>query len=86
MSGRGGVSARDPEKWAPVFGKDHAQTKDRFVSDQRIAVVGAGAWGTALANTAVRAGRDVTLWARDPAAVALLTATRENSLACLASG
>ena len=45
---------------------------------QRIAVIGAGAWGTALANTAARAGRDVTLWARDPAAVAQLTTTREN--------
>jgi glycerol-3-phosphate dehydrogenase (NAD(P)+) len=31
---------------------------------QRIAVVGAGAWGTALALAARRAGRDVTLWAR----------------------
>ena len=49
------------------------------MSLQRIAVIGAGAWGTALANTAVRAGRDVTLWARDPAVVALLTTTRENA-------
>jgi len=45
---------------------------------QRIAVVGAGAWGTALANCAARAGRDVTLWARDAAVVAQLTTTREN--------
>ena len=45
---------------------------------QRIAVIGAGAWGTALANTAVRAGRDVTLWARDPAVVETLTTTHEN--------
>src|SRR3954470_15131928 len=43
-----------------------------------MAVIGAGAWGTALANTAARAGRDVTLWARDPAIVALLTTRREN--------
>jgi glycerol-3-phosphate dehydrogenase (NAD(P)+) len=33
----------------------------------RVAVVGAGAWGTALALQAVRAGCDVSLWARDPA-------------------
>jgi glycerol-3-phosphate dehydrogenase (NAD(P)+) len=33
---------------------------------QRIAVIGAGAWGTALAATAAAAGRDVTLWAREP--------------------
>jgi glycerol-3-phosphate dehydrogenase (NAD(P)+) len=31
-----------------------------------IAVIGAGAWGTALALQAARAGHDVTLWARDP--------------------
>ncbi len=31
-----------------------------------IAIVGAGAWGTALALHAARAGHQVTLWARDP--------------------
>ena len=35
-----------------------------------VAVVGAGAWGTALAIQAARAGRRVTLWARDPTALA----------------
>jgi glycerol-3-phosphate dehydrogenase (NAD(P)+) len=45
---------------------------------QRIAVIGAGAWGTALANAAARAGRDVTLWARDPATVASIAAKRES--------
>jgi glycerol-3-phosphate dehydrogenase (NAD(P)+) len=48
------------------------------MSFERIAVVGAGAWGTALANVAARAGREVTLWARDAAAVAAMTATRES--------
>jgi glycerol-3-phosphate dehydrogenase (NAD(P)+) len=39
----------------------------------RIAVVGAGAWGTALANAIARAGRKVTLCARDrPGADVLL--------------
>ncbi len=33
----------------------------------RIGVVGGGAWGTALACLARRAGREVTLWSRDPA-------------------
>jgi glycerol-3-phosphate dehydrogenase (NAD(P)+) len=47
------------------------------VTLQRIAIIGAGAWGTALANAAARAGRDVTLWARDPAAVAMLNTTRQ---------
>jgi glycerol-3-phosphate dehydrogenase (NAD(P)+) len=43
----------------------------------RIAVIGAGAWGTALASVAARAGRDVMLWARDARAVAAITASRE---------
>ena len=33
----------------------------------RIGVIGAGAWGTALAAVAWRAGRAVVLWGRDPA-------------------
>ncbi|WEQ53579.1 NAD(P)-dependent glycerol-3-phosphate dehydrogenase [Komagataeibacter oboediens] len=33
----------------------------------RIAVIGAGAWGTALALQAARAGAEVSLWARNPA-------------------
>ncbi|MGE3870656.1 MAG: 2-dehydropantoate 2-reductase N-terminal domain-containing protein, partial [Pseudorhodoplanes sp.] len=43
-----------------------------------IAVVGAGAWGSALACAAARAGRQVTLWARDPAHAATLGHSREN--------
>lgn len=44
----------------------------------RIAVFGAGAWGTALANAAVHAGRDVTLLAREAETAAQMTRTREN--------
>lgn len=33
---------------------------------QRVGVAGAGAWGTALAVCARAAGRDVTIWAREP--------------------
>jgi glycerol-3-phosphate dehydrogenase (NAD(P)+) len=44
----------------------------------RIAVIGAGAWGTALANVIVRAGRRATLWARDAAAAQALAACRVN--------
>jgi glycerol-3-phosphate dehydrogenase (NAD(P)+) len=47
----------------------------------RIAVVGAGAWGTALANAAARAGRAVTLVARTaPAADALRTSRKSPRL------
>ena len=44
----------------------------------RIAVVGAGAWGTALANVIARAGRKVTLFARDAAAAGAMTASGES--------
>ncbi len=47
-------------------------------SYQSVAVIGAGAWGTALAGVAARAGRDVILCARDAAAAAAMAATREN--------
>ncbi len=43
-----------------------------------IAVIGAGAWGTALAIQAARAGNRVQLWARDPARATALAATRLN--------
>lgn len=47
---------------------------------QRIAVVGAGAWGTALALVTQRAGRDVTIAAREPDVVEAINTTRRNSL------
>src|SRR5205807_2252394 len=40
--------------------------------------VGAGAWGTALANVILRAGRTVTLCARDGASAAAIAARRES--------
>ncbi|MBI3701461.1 MAG: NAD(P)-dependent glycerol-3-phosphate dehydrogenase [Afipia sp.] len=48
-------------------------------SYQNIAVIGAGSWGTALANAAARAGRDVTLYARDASAAAAMSRSRENA-------
>jgi glycerol-3-phosphate dehydrogenase (NAD(P)+) len=45
---------------------------------ERIAVVGAGAWGSALANAIARAGRSVTLWEHDAANAAQLTTKRES--------
>lgn len=44
----------------------------------RVAILGAGSWGTALAMHLARAGRDVHLWARDPALVDEVSATRRN--------
>ncbi|WP_043334468.1 NAD(P)H-dependent glycerol-3-phosphate dehydrogenase [Belnapia moabensis] len=45
----------------------------------RLAVIGAGAWGTALAVQGVRAGCEVTLWARDPERAAAIDGARENA-------
>jgi len=47
-------------------------------SFKSVSVIGAGAWGTALAAVAARAGRDVLLCARDAAMAAQIAATREN--------
>lgn len=46
---------------------------------QQIAVIGAGAWGTALANAAARAGRDVTLVARSQSAADTIRRDREST-------
>ena len=44
----------------------------------RIAVLGGGSWGTALAVMAARAGRDVRLWMRDAGQAEEATRTRHN--------
>ncbi|UFN50404.1 NAD(P)H-dependent glycerol-3-phosphate dehydrogenase [Roseomonas sp. OT10] len=44
----------------------------------RVAVIGAGAWGTALTVQAARAGAEVSLWARDPARAAAMRAGGTN--------
>jgi glycerol-3-phosphate dehydrogenase (NAD(P)+) len=47
-------------------------------SFKSVAVIGAGAWGTALAGVAARAGRDVVLCARNAASAGEIAATRTN--------
>jgi glycerol-3-phosphate dehydrogenase (NAD(P)+) len=44
----------------------------------RIAIIGAGAWGTALACVARRAGHDAALWAREPAVADAINAGEGN--------
>jgi glycerol-3-phosphate dehydrogenase (NAD(P)+) len=46
----------------------------------RIGIVGAGAWGTALAATIRRAGRNVVLWAHEQEVAAQINATRRNGV------
>jgi glycerol-3-phosphate dehydrogenase (NAD(P)+) len=46
---------------------------------QAVGVIGAGAWGTALATVARRAGRDVTVWAFEPEVAASITTGHLNT-------
>lgn len=56
-----------------------SEVKGKTASYAHIGVIGAGAWGTALALVAAEAGRRVTLWAREPEVVASISARRENT-------
>ncbi|MBV9456576.1 MAG: NAD(P)-dependent glycerol-3-phosphate dehydrogenase [Bradyrhizobium sp.] len=49
-----------------------------MASFNSVAVIGAGAWGTALAGVAARAGRAVTLYARDASHAERIASHREN--------
>src|SRR5271155_1791697 len=44
----------------------------------RLAIIGAGAWGTALAIVARRAGSKTKIWARDPAIASAINEHHEN--------
>jgi len=47
---------------------------------EKIAVIGAGSWGTTLANLLAKKGHQVTLWAYEPELVLEMREQRENSL------
>lgn len=49
------------------------------MSNEVIAVLGAGSWGTALANVAAENGHDVRLWTYKPAQVAEINEQHRNS-------
>jgi glycerol-3-phosphate dehydrogenase (NAD(P)+) len=46
----------------------------------RIFILGGGAWGTALAQTLARAGRDVVLWAHEAETVEAINGAHENAV------
>ena len=46
----------------------------------KLAVIGAGAWGTALAQVAARGDQPVTIWAREPDVVAAINQAHENTV------
>jgi len=50
------------------------------VTLRTVGVIGAGAWGTALAQVCVRGGLDTLLWAREPEVVESIGGRRENAL------
>ncbi len=52
--------------------------EQRAMPFNHIAVIGAGAWGSALALTCARASRQVTLWEHDAANAAQLAKNRES--------
>jgi glycerol-3-phosphate dehydrogenase (NAD(P)+) len=47
---------------------------------RRAGIIGAGAWGTALAQSCARAGLEVVLWAREPQVAQAIARTAENPL------
>ena len=48
------------------------------MSVERLAVIGGGAWGTALAQVVATGGRDTLLWAREPEVVDAVNSIHEN--------
>lgn len=56
------------------------EKQENTESYKNIGVVGAGAWGTALAIAAAQAGRNVTLWAREADLVAQMQGSAENGI------
>jgi glycerol-3-phosphate dehydrogenase (NAD(P)+) len=55
-----------------------ADTDETPRAPRRVAVLGAGSWGTALAALIARNGDAVVLWGRDTAVAAAIDATHEN--------
>ncbi|MFZ1107915.1 MAG: NAD(P)H-dependent glycerol-3-phosphate dehydrogenase [Rhodomicrobium sp.] len=55
-------------------------TETETAAFERVGILGGGAWGTALAQSARRAGRRVALWAYEAETVAEINAQHTNSL------
>lgn len=56
-----------------------SEDRNRSIPYDEVGVIGAGAWGTALALTAAQAGRSVTLWARESEVVDSIRQQSENA-------
>src|ERR1700751_3982885 len=62
----------------PRATRTRARHFERMPAFNSVAVIGAGAWGTALAGVAARAGRVVTLYARAAAHAERIATSREK--------
>ncbi len=63
----------------PLYGPAKRRGRARHEAQMRnFAVIGGGAWGTALAQSQAAAGRKVVLWARDAGVVADINAKHRN--------
>jgi glycerol-3-phosphate dehydrogenase (NAD(P)+) len=76
-STRGGRSIK-PRRRAGEQGLK--RDRQRRIQLKRLAVIGGGAWGTALAIVARRVGAEVVLWARDRAVAVHINERHENPL------
>ncbi len=63
------AAARSWRRWPTGSAAPRAAARCCGSPMNSVAIMGAGAWGCALARQAARAGSSVTLWARDPARV-----------------
>jgi len=57
---------------------DKGRAADGGASLRRVAVIGGGAWGTALAESCRRSGREVLLWARESEVAAAINTEHAN--------
>src|SRR3546814_2711339 len=78
-------SARHPRAGAVAARSDGGKGaggrgKSMTSKGMKIGVIGAGAWGTALAQVAAQGEREVVLWAREPEVVAAINESHENPL------
>ena len=71
---------KNPIKWPRVLGNTSPDptTSRPATTNERLAVIGAGAWGTALAIRWARSGRLVGLWGRDSVKMKTIRARGEN--------
>ena len=57
--------------------ENHMNSDNKF---RNISVVGAGAWGTALAEVISRQGNQVNLWAKEQSVTKSINSNNENSM------